>query len=77
MELAPSTRVQRIMLRRKSYVWTLEDELALRQLAEKGMHLRAVALRLRRSESSVKKRARNLGVSLKLNPRGNFSIDPR
>jgi len=45
------------MLRRKSYSWTPEDEATLTHLADKGMHLRALALRLGRPESSVKKRA--------------------
>jgi DNA-binding NarL/FixJ family response regulator len=62
------------MLKRKSYAWTPEDELSLKQLAEKGVHIRAIALRLRRSESSIKKRARELGVKAKLNPRGNFRV---
>ena len=61
------------MMRRRNYAWTPQDEAALKQLAVKGMHLRAVALRLRRSESSIKKRARDLGVQLQPKPRGNFS----
>jgi DNA-binding NarL/FixJ family response regulator len=57
------------MLRRKNYAWTPEDEAALKELSEKGLHLRAIALRLKRSESSVKKRAHALGVQMKKNPR--------
>ena len=60
------------MLKRKTYAWTPEDEAALKQLSEKGMHLRAIALRLKRSESSIKKRAFDLGVVVKSPPRSQF-----
>jgi hypothetical protein len=60
------------MLKRKVYAWTPEDEGTLKQLAEKGVHLRAIALRLRRSESSIKKRAFDLGVGVKRPPRSQF-----
>ena len=32
------------MLKRKSYVWTPADEAGLKQMAEKGAHVRAIAL---------------------------------
>jgi len=41
----------------------------LKELAEQGVYLRNIALRLKRSESSIKKRARELGVKVKLTPR--------
>ena len=55
--------------------WTAEDDLQLRQLAGSGVHLRAIALKLRRTESSVKARARKIGVSVKPPPRGQFRVD--
>ena len=57
------------MLKRRVYAWTPDDEAKLRELTEQGLHLRAIALRLKRSESSIKKRAREIGVALKSNPR--------
>jgi hypothetical protein len=63
------------MLKRFSYAWTPEDEAKLRELAEKGVYRRNIALRLRRSESSVKKRARDLGLTVKTTPRRPFSVD--
>jgi hypothetical protein len=57
------------MLNRKSYAWTPEDETTLKELADKGMHLRAIALRLRRSESSIKKKAYDLDIQVKRPPR--------
>jgi DNA-binding NarL/FixJ family response regulator len=54
--------MRRRMLKRKSYAWTPEDETTLKELADKGMHLRAIALRLRRSESSIKKKAYDLVI---------------
>ena len=57
------------MLKRAVYAWTPEDEAKLKELAEQGVYLRNIALRLKRSESSIKKRARELGVKVKLTPR--------
>jgi len=54
------------------HAWTPDDEAALKQLAGQGMHLRAIALRLKRSESSIKKRAHELGVPVKRPPRSRF-----
>jgi hypothetical protein len=56
------------MLRRANYAWICEDEAALKQLSEKGMHLRAIALRPKRSESSIKKRSHKIGVKVKKTP---------
>jgi len=49
--------------------WTPEDEAALKEMAEKGVYMRRIALRLRRSESSIKKRAVQLGVRVPPTPR--------
>ena len=62
------------MLKRASYAWTPEDEARLRELAQKGVYLRNIALKLRRSESSIKKRARELGVKVSITPRGRFGF---
>jgi len=59
-------------MRRANWKWTTEDETALRDLAGKGLHLRAIAVRLRRSESSIKKRARDLKIAVRRPPRGRF-----
>jgi hypothetical protein len=64
-----------IVLKRASYAWTREDEARLQELAGQGLHLRRIALRLRRSESSVKKRARALGISVPKTPRGRFRFN--
>jgi hypothetical protein len=63
------------MLKRLSYVWTAEDEAKLRDLVERGVYMRNIALRLRRSESSIKKRAHDLGLKVRKTPRRPFSID--
>jgi hypothetical protein len=63
------------MLRRTNHVWTAEDEARLCELAGKGMFLRNIAIRLRRSESSIKKRAYDLGIRLNKPPRNRFRID--
>jgi hypothetical protein len=63
------------MLKRVSHVWTSEDEVKLREMAAKGVYLRNIAIRLRRSESSIKKRAFDLGLSLRRTPRSHFRID--
>jgi hypothetical protein len=63
------------MLRRANSVWTREDEAKLKELAGQGMYLRRIALRLKRSESSIKKRARELGVGVPKTPRSNFRFD--
>jgi len=64
------------MQKRASHKWTPEDELALRELAEKGFHLRRIALRLRRSESSIKVRAHILHIKIKPTPRYRMKFDP-
>ena len=55
--------------------WTPIEEATLRELAARGVHLRKIALRLRRSESSVKKRAFHLGVAVAKAPRPSFSFE--
>jgi hypothetical protein len=62
------------MLKRKSYVWNAEQVAQLRELAAKGIHVRAIALKLRRSESSIKKRAHDLGIRVQSVPRPRFRI---
>ncbi len=63
------------MLKRASYAWTSEDEAKLRELADKGIYLRNIALKLRRSESSIKKRARDLQIKVQTTPRSRFRFD--
>jgi len=63
------------MLKRESYAWTPEDEAKLRELAGKGIYLRNIALKLRRSESSIKKRARDLQIKVQTTPRSRFRFD--
>lgn len=57
------------MLKRLIYAWTSEDEAKLQDLAGKGVYLRNIAIRLKRSESSIKKRARELGLKVNITPR--------
>jgi hypothetical protein len=63
------------MLIRGNYFWTTDDEAKLRALAARGLHARAIALRLRRSASSIRKRAHDLGVKIQSRRRRRFSID--
>jgi DNA-binding NarL/FixJ family response regulator len=63
------------MLKRASYAWTPEDEAKLRELASNGVYLRNIALKLRRSESSIKKRARDLQIKVQTTPRSRFRFD--
>ena len=65
------------MLRRASYAWTAQDEAKLKAMVEAGAFLRNIAIRLRRSESSVSKHARELGVKVKRRPRFHFDSSPR
>lgn len=60
------------MLKRPVYAWTPEDEAKLTELAQKGVYLRNIAIKLKRSESSIKKRARELGVKVGTTPRRPF-----
>lgn len=49
--------------------WTPEEEATLREMAGQGVYMRRIALRLRRTESSIKKRAVQLGVKVMKTPR--------
>jgi DNA-binding NarL/FixJ family response regulator len=60
------------MLTRLNFAWTPQEEATLKALAEQGMCLRSIAFRLKRSESSIKKRARDLGINVKVTPRTPF-----
>ena len=62
-------------MRRANWSWTTDDETRLRELADQGFHLRAIALRLRRSESSIRKRAHELKIAVRRPPKGNFRVD--
>jgi hypothetical protein len=62
-------------MRRANWSWTADDETKLRELADKGVHLRAIALRLRRSESSIRKRAHELKIAVRRPPKGSFRAD--
>jgi hypothetical protein len=63
------------MMKRASYAWTPEDEAKLRELADKCIYLRNIALKLRRSESSIKKRAHDLQIKVQARPRARFRFD--
>jgi DNA-binding NarL/FixJ family response regulator len=60
------------MLKRPVYAWTPEDEARLKAMAQQGVYLRNIAVRLKRSESSIKKRARELGIKVQITPRARF-----
>jgi hypothetical protein len=55
--------------------WTPEAEATLREMASQGVYVRRIALRLKRSESSIKKRATLLGLTVSKAPRSNFRFD--
>ena len=63
------------MLKRASYAWTAADDAKLLELAGKGVYLRNIAIRLRRSESSIKKRATLLGIRVPRTPRPSFNLE--
>lgn len=63
------------MFKRKVYAWTPEDEAKLKDMAAEGIYLRNIAIRLKRSESSIKKRAHDLGIKLQVTPRTPFRFD--
>jgi len=63
------------MRTRKNWAWTPEDEAKLRDCANKGVHLRSIALKLRRSESSVKTHARALNLKVRPPPRSRMRFD--
>ena len=44
--------------------WTPEDDAVIREAAKTGVSVSRLAVRLRRSEQSIKARARKLGVNL-------------
>ena len=53
--------------------WTKEDESALKELVEQSTPTRVMAVKLQRTEESVRSRAQGLGISLKTinqSPRG-------
>jgi DNA-binding NarL/FixJ family response regulator len=60
------------MLKRLNYAWTREEEATLKELATQGVYLRSIAFRLKRSESSIKKRARDLSIKVQITPRTPF-----
>jgi hypothetical protein len=55
--------------------WSPEDEATLRAMARQGVYMRRIALRLRRTENSIKKRAIQLGVKVTKTPRSTFRFD--
>jgi hypothetical protein len=48
-----------------SRAWTLADDDKLRRLALTGLSVRAIGIRMRRTETAVRSRARQLQVVLK------------
>jgi hypothetical protein len=52
-------REENRMLRPLRHPWTLEEEARLQAMADSGVYLRNIALRLRRSEDSVKNSGRD------------------
>jgi len=65
------------MTKRASHKWTPQDEAAIRDLVDRGFYLRRIALRLRRSESSIKVRAHILHIKIKPTPRYRMKFDTR
>jgi hypothetical protein len=50
--------------------WTSEEDVRLRRLAEEGRTAAVIAERLKRSRAAVYKRAKTIGVALKVVGRG-------
>jgi hypothetical protein len=62
------------ILQRASYAWTAEDEAKLREWAGSGVKIHSMSVRLRRSVSSMKKRAELLGVRITKSPGADFAF---
>jgi hypothetical protein len=52
-------------MKRRHFVWTPEEDERLRQLAAKGVAVPRVAVVLRRSEQSVRRRALALNIRIR------------
>jgi len=64
-----------LLLKRSTSAWSAEDETKLRELASTRLYLHRIALRLKRSESSIRRRARELWVTVLKTPRNSFRFD--
>jgi hypothetical protein len=50
--------------------WTPNDDVTLRELAAAGKHVVTIAVELRRSEATIRKKAKEIGVEIAKNPLG-------
>jgi hypothetical protein len=50
---------------RRSYLWTPEEDAALREMVAQGLHPRRIAIRLRRTRSGIMGRVSRLGLTMK------------
>jgi hypothetical protein len=57
-------------------LWKREDIRRLRELAESGESWKAIALKLRRSESAIRNKAAMQGISLRASGRRALASDP-
>jgi hypothetical protein len=57
------------MLSRKNHFWTDAEDAKLREFAHQGVHVRNVAIRLKRTTDGVRRRAQQLGLSFPRPPR--------
>jgi hypothetical protein len=50
--------------------WTPSDDVTLRELAAAGKHVVTIAVEMRRSETTIRKKAKEIGVEIVKNPLG-------
>jgi hypothetical protein len=50
--------------------WTPSDDVTLRELAAAGKHVVTIAVEMRRSEPTIRKKAKEIGVEIVKNPLG-------
>jgi hypothetical protein len=62
-------------MNRQGARWTDAEDAKLRALAGSGAHARSIALKLRRTESSIKARVRAIGMTLRPPPKTRFRFD--
>jgi hypothetical protein len=61
------------MLSRRNYFWSEAEDAKLRAFAQNGVYVRNIAIRLKRTPTGVRRRAKQLGLSLPSRPRGPLS----
>ena len=67
-ERASTPAVEDGMLGRRTNTWTIEEDRLIRELADRGVTEQRIALKLRRTRSAIRNRAKRLDVTFKEQP---------